>query len=90
MYVVVHHRISDPDAFWSGVREATPNIPEPYRIHHCLPNAEGTEAMCVWEGESLDAVREVVDGAVGAYSRNEYFAAEAKEGVNLPSGLAPA
>jgi hypothetical protein len=41
-------------------------------------------------GESLDAVREVVDGAVGAYSHNEYFAAEAKEGLNLSSGVAAA
>jgi hypothetical protein len=88
MYAVVLHHISDPDAFWSGVREATPNIPEPFRIHHCLPNQEGTEAVCEWEGESLDAVREMVDGAVGAFSRNEFFAAEAREGVKLPSAVA--
>jgi hypothetical protein len=47
MSVVVYHRISDPDVFWSGVREATPNIPEPFRIHHSLPDAQGTEAVCV-------------------------------------------
>lgn len=29
--------------------------------------------MCIWEGESVEAVREVVEGAVGAWSDNEYF-----------------
>lgn len=34
----------------------------------------GTDAsMCIWEGESVEAVREVVEGAVGAWSDNEYF-----------------
>ena len=29
--------------------------------------------LCIWEGESVEAVREVVEGAVGAWSENEYF-----------------
>ena len=29
--------------------------------------------VCIWEGESVEAVREVVEGVVGAWSDNEYF-----------------
>ena len=29
--------------------------------------------ICIWEGESVDTVREVVEGAVGAWSTNEYY-----------------
>jgi hypothetical protein len=29
--------------------------------------------ICIWEGESVDAVREVVEGAVGAWANNEYY-----------------
>jgi hypothetical protein len=29
--------------------------------------------MCIWEGESVDAVREVVEGAVGPWASNEYY-----------------
>ncbi|MBV9041763.1 MAG: hypothetical protein JOZ68_12205 [Acidimicrobiia bacterium] len=29
--------------------------------------------ICIWEGKSVDAVREVVEGAVGPYANNEYF-----------------
>jgi hypothetical protein len=36
MYVAVHHQISDPESFWAAVREATPNIPDRFSIHHCL------------------------------------------------------
>ena len=32
-----------------------------------------TLGICIWEGESVDAVREVVEGAVGAWSNNEYY-----------------
>jgi hypothetical protein len=90
MFVAVHHQISDPDAFWSAVKEATPNLPEGLRIHHCLPARDGREAFCVWEGESVEGVRQVVEPATGSVSRNEYFEVEAKEGVNLPSGMAGA
>ena len=29
--------------------------------------------VCIWEGESVDAVREVVEGAVGPWANNEYY-----------------
>ena len=29
--------------------------------------------FCIWEGESVDAVREVVEGAVGPWANNEYY-----------------
>jgi hypothetical protein len=87
MYVVVHHHISDPDRFWPQVQQATPDLPQDLTIHLCLPTRDGREAACVWEGPSLDEVREAVEGVVGAYSRNEYFEAEAKEGINLPTAV---
>ncbi len=88
MYVGAHHHISDPDTFWSTVREGTSNLPDGLAIHHCLPSPSGSEAFCLWEGSSVEEVRDFVDSAVGSVSRNEFFEAEAKEGVNLPSGVA--
>jgi hypothetical protein len=29
--------------------------------------------ICIWEGESVEAVREVVEGAVGPWANNEYY-----------------
>ncbi len=37
--------------------------------------ATGDHALgiCIWEGESVEAVRDIVEGAVGAWANNEYF-----------------
>jgi hypothetical protein len=29
--------------------------------------------VCIWEGASVEAAREVVEGAVGPWANNEYF-----------------
>ncbi|WP_369135960.1 hypothetical protein [Modestobacter sp. I12A-02662] len=32
-----------------------------------------TTALCIWEGPSVDAIRDLVESVVGEYSQNEYF-----------------
>jgi hypothetical protein len=39
-------------------------------IHAATPDHR--LGICIWEGESVAAVREVVEGAVGPYADNEY------------------
>jgi hypothetical protein len=39
---------------------------------HAATNDHGL-GICIWEGESVDAVREVVEGAVGPWANNEYY-----------------
>ena len=87
MYIAVHHHINDPATYWNIVREGAANLPVGVSLHHCLPSPDGTQAMCIWEGESLAAVQEFVESAVGSVSRNEYFEAEARDGINLPSTI---
>lgn len=36
------------------------------------PN-DHTTGICIWEGESVDAVRDLAESVVGAFSANEYF-----------------
>jgi hypothetical protein len=42
-----------------------------------LPVHAATEdhrlGICIWEGKSIGAVRELVEAVVGPYSKNEYF-----------------
>lgn len=33
----------------------------------------GRKAVCLWEAESMDAVRQILEGAAGDSSRNEFF-----------------
>ena len=61
MYVIAIHQISDPDAFWGGEL----NLPDGTTLPSVLPNADGTRAVCVWESDSVDTVRNLVEGAAG-------------------------
>lgn len=81
MHVVAIHDISDPEKFWSTV-QSTP-IPEGITLHSSLPNKSGTRASCHWEAASLDTVRNLVDEAVGQYSKNEYFEVDASKALGL-------
>lgn len=83
MYVVVQHTISDPAAFWNAAdpRTLSPEV----QLHHTFPTPDGTRAVCIWEAQSVDAVRNLLEPLVGRVSRNEYFPVENREGFAKPS-----
>jgi hypothetical protein len=84
MFIVIQHQIFNPEKFWGIAKEATSNLPAGFKLHYTLPNGDGTKAVCVWEANELDAVKELVDGSVGQFSKNEYFSVEAKNAMGLP------
>ena len=50
-------------------------------IHAATP--DHTTGICIWQGESVEAVKELVESVVGSYSDNEYFELEVD---GLPAG----
>ena len=83
MYVLVQHTISEPATFWNA---ADPNTLSPnLKLHHTVPPPDGTRAVCIWEAESVDAVRNLLEPLIGGVSRNEYFPVENREGFARPS-----
>jgi hypothetical protein len=73
MFVTVIHRIHDPEGFEAAEAKALEaGLPG----HVALPIHAGTPdgrlGICIWEGDSVEAVRQVVEGAVGAWAYNEY------------------
>ena len=87
MYVAVQHRITDPEKFWQKAEEITPNLPSGIQLHHCMPTRDGTRGICIWEGESVGAIRDFLEGHMRSFSSNEYFEVENKEAIALPSGV---
>jgi hypothetical protein len=83
MHVVAIHSISDPDKFWSAADES--ELPEGVALHSAFPNDDGSRAVCLWEADSLDAVREIVESTVGDVSNNEFFEVNASNAQGLPS-----
>jgi hypothetical protein len=74
MFVTVLHHITDPLGFEAAEAKAIEaglpaNVALP--IHAATPDHR--TGVCIWEGESVDAVRDLVESVVGPFSNNEYF-----------------
>jgi hypothetical protein len=77
MHVGVIHRISAPAAFHQAEQEALDaGLPEGFRLPVHAETPDHTTAICVWDGPSVEAVRDLVESVVGEYSQNEYFEME--------------
>jgi hypothetical protein len=80
MYVMTIHSISDPDAFWGGKLD----LPEGTEQPIAWPSADGTRGVCVFKSDSVDTVRNLVEGAAGEISSNEYYAINEGNAQGLP------
>ena len=90
MYVGVMHRIKDPDAMMArGQTLSDPaNAPPGVTGHQFCPSTDLSVATCVWEGDSVDAVRDYIDGTLGDSSENSYFEISTENAIGLPKQAA--
>ena len=73
MHVGVIHRISDPQAFQQAEQEALEaGLPDGFDLPVHAATPDHATAICIWQGPSVDAVRDLVESVVGGYSQNEY------------------
>ena len=81
MHIGVIHRISDPQAFEQAEHAALEaGLPDEFGLPVHAATPDHSTAICIWEGPSVDAVRELVESVVGPYSENEYFEVELEAG----------
>lgn len=74
MFVTVLHHIHDPEGFEAAEQKALEaGLPPGVALPIHAATADHSFGVCIWEGESLEAVRELVEGVVGASANNEYF-----------------
>jgi hypothetical protein len=74
MFVTVIHRIHDPEGFQAAEAKAMEaGLPASVALPIHAETRDHRLGICIWEGASVEAVREVVESAVGPYSTNEYF-----------------
>jgi hypothetical protein len=74
MFVTVIHRIHDPEGFQAAEAKAMETgLPETVALPIHAASRDHRFGICVWEGESVAAVRDVVEGAVGPFADNEYY-----------------
>jgi hypothetical protein len=80
MYVISIHSVTDPKAFWSGQLD----LPEGTELPIVAPSSDGTRGVCVFKSDSVNTVRNLVEGAAGAISTNEYYVINEDSALGLP------
>ena len=89
MHVVVQHRISDPEKFFSiDAEEVAGGGPPGVQGQTFFPSQDQTVAVCVWEAGSIDALRDYLDPATAGASENTYFEVDEQRAVGLPEAAA--
>jgi hypothetical protein len=74
MFVTVIHRIHDPEGFEAAEAKALEaGLPSHLALPVHAATKDHTLGICIWEGESVEAVSDAVEGLVGAFSKNEYY-----------------
>jgi hypothetical protein len=71
-YIVAIHDISDPERFW-GAADSSREFPPGIALHASYPRDDGARAVCLWEADSVGAVRDLIETAIGDASNNEFF-----------------
>ena len=74
-YIVAIHDISDPERFW-GAADPSREFPPRIALHASYPREGGTRAVCLWEADSVETVRNLIESTTGDASRNEFFEAD--------------
>ena len=74
MFIPVIHRIHDPEGFRNAEAKALEaGLPDGIALPIHAASRDDRLGICIWEGESVAAVREVVEGVVGPFADNEYY-----------------
>ena len=89
MYVAIHHTITDSQKWDETARNIMAKIeqgqlPQGLKALIYLPSVDGHKADCVWEANSVDALRSFIDRETSTAARNEYSAINAEAAIGLP------
>ena len=89
MYVAIHHTITDSQK-WDRTAQnimamiEQGRLPEGLKALIYLPSVDGRKADCVWETNSVDALRRFIDRETGTAARNDYSTNTVEAAVGLP------
>ena len=93
MHVVVRHYINDSAKWNAGVKNIMSmmeqnRLPAGLKPLEYLPSVDTRNADCVWEADSLGALRGFLERETAAGARNEYFEVNAEAAIGLPKAEA--
>jgi hypothetical protein len=85
MNVVIQHRIKDPERFFAGDPEEVANGGPPgVKGRQFFVSQDRSAAVCLWEADSVESLRNYMDGLTGDSAENTYFEVDAEISMGLP------
>lgn len=90
MYVVVQHRLRNPDvALARGQKLLTGDgAPAGARNLQFLPSRDASAVTCLWEARSVSDIQTYVDGVLGDASENLCYEVDAEQAfAEQPAGI---
>ena len=87
--IAVQHRINNAEKFFGLTPEVVENAPAGIQPRQFCPSTDKTQAMCLWEADSVDAVRGYLDSIAGTdVTENSYFVIDEEQAFGLPQQTA--
>jgi hypothetical protein len=85
MHVVIQHRIKDPERFFSGDPEqVATGGPPGIRGRQFFVSQDRSAAVCLWEADSVESLRDYMEGLTGDSADNTYFEVNPEMSMGLP------
>ena len=87
MKIVVNHRINNPQSFWESAQASLPELPVSgvSRILQVMPNADMTEATCLWEADNVEMLDSYLRSKVGDWSKETYMEINEENAMGVPA-----
>lgn len=90
MYVIAHHQVIDPEAFFADPAGVAEHAPPGVHGRQFFPSQDRTSAVCLWEADSVDAVSDYLDAITTGVAENTYFEVGTEYALGLPeTALSP-
>ena len=87
MFIVVNHKIAEPEKFWKTAQESAPSLPEAnvQRVIQALPNADMTLSVCLWEANSIEDLSSYIRSKMGNWSTETYYEVNTNNALAMPA-----
>ncbi|MEO6253403.1 MAG: hypothetical protein ABIO79_08870 [Ferruginibacter sp.] len=86
MIIVVNHKINNPTDFWASAQKSLPQLPADgvQRVMQVMPNIDMTNAICVWEADSIETLDAYLRSKVQDWSTETYYELNAAAAMGMP------
>ena len=87
MIIVVNHKINNTADFWAAAQKSLPELPASgvQRVLQVMPNADMSQATCVWEADSIDSLNTYLRSKVSNWSEESYYELNAAAAMGVPA-----